>query len=40
MALACGFDEIEIDDGQAERQPEAHWLKAYKTYSSYMAKTA
>ncbi len=25
---ACGFDEVEIDDALAARQPEAHWLKA------------
>jgi len=24
-ALDCGFDEVEIDDGHAQRQPEAHW---------------
>ena len=40
MALTCGFDDVEIDDSQAERQPEAHWLKAYKTYSNYITKTA
>ncbi|MGY9055044.1 MAG: DUF934 domain-containing protein [Alphaproteobacteria bacterium] len=26
MARACGFDEVEIDDDLAKRQPEAHWL--------------
>jgi uncharacterized protein (DUF934 family) len=26
MARACGFDEVEIDDKLAARQPEAHWL--------------
>jgi uncharacterized protein (DUF934 family) len=40
MALACGFDEIEIDDGQAERHPEAHWLKACKIYSNYTTHTS
>lgn len=24
-ALACGFDEVEISDDHAARQPEAHW---------------
>lgn len=28
MARACGFDEVEIDDAQAARQPEAHWIQA------------
>ena len=26
MARACGFDEVEIDDALAARQPEQHWL--------------
>jgi len=26
MARACGFDEVQIDDTLARRQPEAHWL--------------
>lgn len=26
--LACGFDEIELPDGVAERQPEAQWRTA------------
>lgn len=25
-ALACGFDEVEIDEARAERQPEPQWL--------------
>lgn len=25
-ALVCGFDEVEIDEDRAARQPEAHWL--------------
>jgi uncharacterized protein (DUF934 family) len=28
FALDCGFDEVEIGDAQAERQPEAQWLQA------------
>jgi uncharacterized protein (DUF934 family) len=28
FARGCGFDEVEIDDAMAARQPEAHWLKA------------
>jgi len=24
-ALSCGFDEVEIDNEMAERQPESHW---------------
>jgi ferredoxin--NADP+ reductase len=24
-ALDCGFDEVEIDEGHAKRQPEPHW---------------
>lgn len=27
-ALACGFDEVEIDQALAERQPVAHWLNS------------
>lgn len=26
FALVCGFDEVEIDEGLAARQPEAQWL--------------
>jgi len=26
MARACGFDEVQIDETLARRQPEAHWL--------------
>lgn len=26
MARRCGFDEVEIDQALAERQPEAQWL--------------
>lgn len=28
FARACGFDEVEIDEALAARQPEEHWLKA------------
>ncbi|MDE2363550.1 MAG: DUF934 domain-containing protein [Hyphomicrobiales bacterium] len=27
-ALACGFDEIELPDASAARQPESQWLQA------------
>ena len=33
-ALACGFDEIELPDAHAERQPFAQWQKAGETISS------
>lgn len=26
MARRAGFDEVEIDDDLAERQPESHWM--------------
>ena len=26
MARRCGFDEVEIDDAMATRQPESQWL--------------
>jgi len=28
QALACGFDEVEIPDATAARQPAEHWLAA------------
>ncbi len=28
LALACGFDEVEIDDARAARQPIEQWLAA------------
>jgi len=28
FARACGFDEVEIDEALAARQPESHWLQA------------
>ncbi len=31
LARACGFDEVEIDDGLAARQPEAQWLRVQAT---------
>lgn len=34
MARACGFDEVEIDDLLAARQPEAHWLAAKSAASA------
>jgi uncharacterized protein (DUF934 family) len=30
QALACGFDEVEIPDANAARQPVAQWLDALK----------
>jgi uncharacterized protein (DUF934 family) len=30
QALACGFDEVEIPDANAARQPVAQWLEALK----------
>lgn len=27
MARRCGFDEVEIPDDLAQRQPEEHWLR-------------
>jgi len=32
MALAAGFDEVEIPDDLAARQPEHHWLTALSRY--------
>jgi uncharacterized protein (DUF934 family) len=32
-ALACGFDEIELPDAHAERQPVEQWLKASNAIS-------
>ena len=28
LARSCGFDTVEISDGLAVRQPEAHWIEA------------
>lgn len=33
-ALACGFDEIELPDASADRQPAAQWSKAETIVSS------
>jgi uncharacterized protein (DUF934 family) len=33
-ALACGFDEIEVPDAIASRQPATHWLNAKHAISS------
>lgn len=30
LVRACGFDEVEIDDRLAQRQPEPHWQAAAK----------
>jgi uncharacterized protein (DUF934 family) len=37
-ARACGFDEVEIDDGLAARQPEHHWLEAAALSRPYREK--
>lgn len=34
-ALACGFDEVEIDAALAARQPEPHWRAAAEAPPSY-----
>lgn len=39
-ALACGFDEVEINDELAARQPEAHWLAGLEPVPDYRAKLA
>lgn len=31
-ALACGFDEVELPDDVAARQPVAHWLAAARAF--------
>lgn len=31
FALRCGFDEVEISDEQAQRQPVTQWLELLKT---------
>lgn len=33
-ALACGFDEIELPEASAARQPAEHWTKAAAAYSA------
>lgn len=33
-ALACGFDEIELSEASAARQPLGQWLKAVGAFSS------
>lgn len=33
-ALACGFDEIELPEASAQRQPEAQWQQARDDFSS------
>ncbi|MCB9958124.1 MAG: DUF934 domain-containing protein [Rhodospirillaceae bacterium] len=34
-ALACGFDEVEIDEDLAARQPEAHWRVSGQPQRTY-----
>jgi uncharacterized protein (DUF934 family) len=38
FARECGFDEIEIDDVRAARQPEADWLADLAPRGNYRAK--
>ncbi len=38
FARECGFDEIEIDDARAARQPEADWLADLEPRGNYRAK--
>ena len=33
-ALSCGFDEIELPEALAARQPAAHWLTAAQSFSA------
>lgn len=33
-ALACGFDELELPEASAARQPAEHWVKAAAAYSA------
>ena len=39
-ALDCGFDEVEIDDELAARQPEAHWVpeREARTYRDKLSR--
>lgn len=37
-ARACGFDEVEIDESLASRQPEADWLASRNNDTSYQQK--
>ena len=32
--LACGFDEVELPEANAARQPAEHWVKAAAAYSA------
>lgn len=34
FALACGFDEVDLPEAQAERQPVEHWVKAASSISN------
>jgi uncharacterized protein (DUF934 family) len=33
-ALACGFDEIDLPEASAARQPAEHWIKAAQAFSA------
>ena len=33
-ALACGFDEVELPEASAARQPAEHWVKAAAAFSA------
>ena len=37
-ALACGFDEVEISDTMAARQPETHWRVEDQPLATYRSK--
>jgi uncharacterized protein (DUF934 family) len=39
-ALSCGFDEVEISDELAARQPEPHWQISLASEASYRTKLA
>lgn len=39
-ALECGFDEVEIDDSRAARQPEAHWKEDQPIARNYRDRLA
>lgn len=40
FALQSGFDEVEIDDALAQRQPEEYWKEAATVQYGYRAKLA
>lgn len=40
FALQSGFDEVEIDEAMAQRQPEEYWKEASQVQYGYRAKLA